>query len=59
MSKRPSYYVGSKIKISAGDHLEIMAVAKGYYMCRRKGCCPFVVPVKEIEKRVESMKKYS
>lgn len=56
---QPSYAAGSRIKLSATDHLEIMAVAKGYFMCRRKGCIPFTVSVKELPKRIEQMKKYS
>lgn len=37
--------------------VEVMAVVDGYAMIRRKGCAPFVEPVKCIEiKTKESMK---
>ena len=26
----------------------VMAVAEGYYMCRRKGCCPAIFSVKDL-----------
>lgn len=29
--------------------VRVMAVAEGYAMVRRKGCMPYVAPVKELE----------
>jgi len=32
-----------------GHEARVMAVADGYAMCRRPGCMPFVITVREVE----------
>jgi len=32
-----------------GDQARIMAIAEGYIMARKKGCYPFLEPIKEVE----------
>ena len=45
-----TYKVGDDWKDAHGL-IRIMAIADGYAMCRRRGCMPFVVYLKNIPKR--------
>lgn len=45
----PKFKVGTKHYVQASDKfLTIMAFSQGYYMCRYKGCYPFLKSEKEL-----------
>lgn len=46
--ERPPICAGYTWQGALGEYV-VMAVADGYAMCRRPGCMPFVLTVKEIE----------
>lgn len=50
---------GDKYPTENGEHIEVLAVAKGYVMARRKGCAPFCVSAKEFDKKFKSSNRGS
>ena len=44
---------GLRIRWDEHGDVVVMAVADGYAMCRRPRCAPFVVSVKELERRLQ------
>lgn len=48
--KRPgTIKLGSKI-LYGNSEAKVIAIAEGYAMVRRKGCLPFVLSIKELNK---------
>lgn len=45
--------ISKKIPTKDGSYLKIMAYSDGYFMCRFKGCVPFVLNENELKARIE------